>query len=66
MSDELCNHYNQYFYCACLNNLVTSLYMMQGSCSHGKPGKVMEFEKKVFPGLEKSWKTRKMPKVMEK
>ncbi len=38
---------------------------IQGSCGHGKLGKVMEFEK-VFPGLEKLWKTRNMPKVMEK
>ncbi len=40
------------------------MQLIQGLCSHGKPGKVMEFEK-VFPGLEKSQKTRKMPKVME-
>ncbi len=42
------------------------MLLKQGSCGHGKSGKVIEFEKKVFPGLEKSWKTRKMPKVMEK
>ena len=44
------------------------IYKLQGVSSHGKPGKVVEFNF-LFPGLEKSWKLTpgfgKFIKVME-
>jgi len=28
---------------------------------HGKPGKVMEFLKRLFPGMENTWEEKKIP-----
>jgi len=39
---------------------------IQGSYGHGKPGKVMEFKKWLFPGLEKSLKKMLSQKFWEK